>query len=129
MLSVKLSASKVKDYRAELLTQQGGRCLLCGDTIAAGEDVLDHDHKTGHVRGVLHRGCNAMLGHIENNRARNHLADGRLWRWLSNVEAYLKATHFDKPLHPKHRTAEQKLERTRKLAKASRQRRKLIDAS
>lgn len=36
--------------------------------------VLDHDHKHGHIRGVLCRGCNALLGHIENNRYRNNLS-------------------------------------------------------
>jgi hypothetical protein len=129
MQSVKLSASKVKEYREALLAAQGGRCVLCGEVIADGEDVLDHDHKSGHVRAVLHRGCNAMLGHIENNRARNHLTGARLWRWLANVQAYLMAQYADKPLHHTHRTVEQKVERTKKLAKASRQRRKAIDAS
>lgn len=112
----KLKATEVAAYRKTALEDQGGHCMLCGDRIAEGEDVLDHCHKTGHVRAVLHRGCNAMLGHIENNRARNMLKDGRLWRLLCRVEPYITADHTQRPLHPTHRTAEQKVERTKKLA-------------
>ncbi len=90
--------------------------MLCCDRIAPGDDVLDHDHTTGHVRGVLHRGCNAMLGHIENNRARNMLKDARLFRFLRGVERYLQADHTQRPLHPTHRTADEKRVRANKLA-------------
>lgn len=112
----KLKASEVAQYRATALEDQGGHCMLCCERIAPGDDVLDHDHKTGHVRGVLHRGCNAMLGHIENNRARNMLKDGRLWRFLRGVERYITADHTQRPLHPTHRTDAEKAERTKKLA-------------
>lgn len=111
----KLKASEVAQYRKTLLAEQGGRCLLCGEMIE-GDDVLDHCHKTGNVRGVLHRGCNAELGHIENNRYRNHLAGGRLFRMLRGVEAYITADHRQKPLHPSHRTVDEKRIRTNKLA-------------
>ncbi len=112
----KLKASEVASYRATALEEQGGHCMLCCDRIAPGEDVLDHDHKTGHVRGVLHRGCNAMLGHIENNRARHMLKDARLFRFLRGVERYIQADHTQRPLHHTHRTAEEKVVRTKKLA-------------
>lgn len=112
----KLKASEVSAYRATALEEQGGHCMLCCDRIAPGDDVLDHDHKTGHVRGVLHRGCNAMLGHIENNRARNMLKDARLWRFLRGVERYITADHSQRPLHPTHRTDDDKKERAKKLA-------------
>lgn len=42
-----------------LLRGQNGTCAIC----RAGEDwVVDHDHKTGAVRGVLCRQCNLGLG-------------------------------------------------------------------
>lgn len=103
----KLRASEVAAYRTTALDEQGGHCMLCGERIATGEDVLDHDHKTGHVRGVLHRGCNAMLGHIENNRARHMMKDGRLFRFLRGVQTYITADHSMRPLHPTHRTADE----------------------
>ena len=112
----KLKASEVAACRATLLDEQESHCMLCCDRILPEDAVLDHDHKTGHVRGVLHRGCNAMLGHVENNRARNMLKDARLWRWLRGVERYLTADHTSRPLHPTHRTPDEKVERTKKLA-------------
>ncbi len=39
-------------------------CEVCGRT-GPGSLHVDHDHKTGKVRGVLCRGCNITLGYIE----------------------------------------------------------------
>lgn len=122
----KLPQSKVAPARAQMLADQGYRCVLCCELVAD-DDVLDHDHKTGHLRGVLHRGCNAMLGHIENNRARNGLSGPRLFRMLMRVEQYLTADYSSNPLHHSHRTAEQKRVRRNKLASASRARRKVAN--
>lgn len=113
----KLKASEVAAYRTTLLNEQNGHCALCGDRIEAGDvAVLDHDHKTGHCRGVLHRGCNSMLGVIENGRARYGLLGGRLGRMLAGIFNYIHAIHEHRPLHPTHRTADEKRVRTNKLA-------------
>lgn len=48
---------------------QGGNCKLCNkpiDLTIKGEGVIDHDHDTGEIRGVLHRSCNAAEGKIAN---------------------------------------------------------------
>jgi hypothetical protein len=117
----RLKASEVAQYRATMLREQDGHCALCGDRIEAGEvAVLDHDHKTGHCRGVLHRGCNSMLGVIENGRARYSLLGGRLGRMLGRVFNYIHAIHEHRPLHPTHRTADEKRVRTNKRAAARR---------
>lgn len=112
----KLKSSEVAAYRKTALEAQDGRCALCGETIADGEAVLDHDHKEGHVRGVLHSGCNAMLGHIENNRPRYRMQGARLRRWLAAVFDYIHSNYDHRPLHPTHRTADEKRVRTNKLA-------------
>lgn len=104
----KLTVSQVSAQRAQMLANQGGNCALCCTAIAPGEDVLDHCHTTGHVRAVLHRGCNSMLGVIENNRPRYMLKGARLFHMLSRVEAYLTADFTANPLHPTHRTEEEK---------------------
>lgn len=117
----KLKASEVAGYRAQMMVAQAGHCRLCGERIEGSEQpVLDHDHKTGHVRGVLHRGCNAMLGHIENNRPRHALNGGRLRRFLLAVFEYIHADHTDKPLHPTHKTADEKRILKNKRARAAR---------
>lgn len=44
---------------ARIETPVDAICAICG----AGSDIcLDHDHKTGHFRGWLCRGCNWTLG-------------------------------------------------------------------
>ncbi len=49
------------DYE-EMLRDQDGRCAVCGKIQERAFDV-DHDHKTGKVRGLLCTSCNRMLGH------------------------------------------------------------------
>lgn len=44
-----------------MLEEQNGECFICG---SKPDDQLhiDHDHKTGKVRKLLCRSCNAALG-------------------------------------------------------------------
>ncbi len=55
-----------------LLDSQDGRCPLCCIPLSYDlEDqkntCIDHDHKTGEIRGVLCRLCNTMLGSAKDN--------------------------------------------------------------
>jgi len=61
------TAKDVKTVRELLLSEQSFKDALTLLTMPEGKAVLDHDHKTQYVRGVLHRSTNAMLGVIENN--------------------------------------------------------------
>jgi hypothetical protein len=54
-----------------ILYHQGGTCLICGDGPLVrwppawrkgGTAVIDHDHETGEIRGVLCGRCNVALG-------------------------------------------------------------------
>lgn len=54
-----------EDYQ-RILEGQGGKCKICGaeenpDT-RAGFFVVDHNHTTGEIRGLLCTKCNALLG-------------------------------------------------------------------
>lgn len=55
-------------YRADedkvkaILVSQGGVCAICGLPIDEGKEVVDHSHKSGKTRGVLHHRCNMALG-------------------------------------------------------------------
>jgi len=53
-----------------MLEAQGGHCKLCG---MKPDDMykkfcVDHDHKTGRIRGILCKFCNSKLGWFENRR-------------------------------------------------------------
>ena len=124
-MSERLTAAKVKAYREQLLAEQEGLCALCLEGVQPDEAVLDHDHKTGEVRGVLHRGCNAMLGHLENNRPRHKLQQvPRFTRFLSRIVEYIYRRRVDAPLYPTFRNAEQKRDLYNKRARAARAARK-----
>lgn len=52
-----------KKYR-EILDSQGGKCAICENPEPKNKMLdVDHDHKTGKVRGLLCTSCNRMLGH------------------------------------------------------------------
>lgn len=95
---MKLKSTAIKSYRLKQLEQQGNCCALCGDLITD-DAVLDHDHKTGLIRQVLHRGCNSMLGKIENNMPRSRMNITRLRSFALNLLSYIETTHTEL-LHP-----------------------------
>jgi hypothetical protein len=97
---MKLKHTEIKTYREQQLAAQDHCCSLCGERID-GDAVLDHDHKSGLVRRVLHRGCNALLGKIENNLARNKISLSRLQGIASNLITYVTESHTD-ITHPRH---------------------------
>lgn len=48
--------------------EQKGKCALCGKELEDAYLDVDHNHKTGKVRGLLCRGCNLQLDELfENN--------------------------------------------------------------
>jgi hypothetical protein len=108
---MKLKYKDIALVRSELLEQQQYRCCLCGDTIID-DPVLDHDHKSGRIRGVLHRGCNAMEGKIINNMPRSRMDIHRLTQFCENLVKYITQERDD-IIHPTYKTPR---ERTMKTA-------------
>ncbi len=62
---------------AAMLDRQGGGCAICGTTPKTRRLNVDHDHRTGAVRGLLCHRCNRALPNWMG-------AD-----WLVNAYAYL----------------------------------------
>ena len=116
-MPTRLSAAKLKPLRDAATT-----CALCGERFTtANPPVVDHCHKTGHIRGVLHRGCNAMLGVIENGRPRYQLLnDKRLHVLLSKIVPYLIKNYSDNDIYPTFRTDDEKRLLKNKRARAAR---------
>ena len=55
----------------KMLESQGGRCAICPKTEPGGKQGkwhVDHDHKTGKVRGLLCAGCNLALGVFKDDK-------------------------------------------------------------
>lgn len=44
------------------LDEQGGGCKICGKILQRVSLAVDHNHKTGKVRGILCENCNRGLG-------------------------------------------------------------------
>ena len=58
----------------DLLKAQGGKCAICDTDKPGGQGKnrpsgwhIDHDHKTGRVRGLLCHKCNVGLGHFQDS--------------------------------------------------------------
>jgi hypothetical protein len=103
---MQLKTKDIKQYRQQQLLEQNNCCALCGEHILD-DAVLDHDHKSGLVRKVLHRGCNALLGHIENNMPRNRVTVSRLSMITERLIEYITSQHTT-ILHSTYKTVEQR---------------------
>jgi Recombination endonuclease VII len=68
------------DEKKALIEQAGNVCAMCGSD---NNLVIDHDHSTGFVRGVLCNRCNARLGQFESFSV----------AWMRSAVAYLKTDH------------------------------------
>lgn len=117
----KLKPKDIKPLREVILQEQNNTCAICHELVLPDEAVLDHCHKTGYIRAVLHRGCNAYIGHMENNLARNLITPSRLQAILNNFELYIRTHRLI--VHPTHRTPEERALRAKKRAKLARAKR------
>lgn len=55
------------NYIAMLGSPGGDTCDICVKPITEQVLVIDHDHRTGKVRGLLCNGCNVLLGAAYDN--------------------------------------------------------------
>jgi len=80
-----LSPSEKRMFIEQGIEAQGYKCALCDGPLYYQQEyaptmpVIDHDHKTGKVRGVLHGKCNIDLAVIENNSE----------EWIQKAKKYL----------------------------------------
>jgi hypothetical protein len=84
---------KRKDLRHKIAAEQSNKCACCQDTLPAehgGKVHLDHDHKTGLVRGVLCLICNRDLGLLQDSPAIIQKAIDYLAYWRAQAASNKK---------------------------------------
>ena len=75
---------------ADLLEHQRGTCTGCGKRFTRSRPAcVDHDHRTGEVRGLLCNFCNGLLGVIHDNTDLLH----GLWQYLDSPPAWQVFDH------------------------------------
>ncbi len=116
----RLNARQLKEWREATWWAQDKRCAITGYTLSLSEAVADHDHGTGPLRGVLHRGVNALLGKCENNYRRYGLSLPLLAAMSPPIGAYLTRDYSSNPLYPTPRTEDEKRELRNKRAREAR---------
>jgi predicted metal-dependent hydrolase len=88
-----------------LLKEQAGVCVLCVQVIREGQETLDHDHDTGHVRAVLCRNCNHIEGRMKSWAKRSGVP---VIDFIRNLLDFLESDHTHNPFHPNHLTDDEK---------------------
>ena len=72
-----------EDQYDQRLTEQLGLCAICGEGCRSGGRLsVDHDHKTGEVRGLLCKQCNLAIGLLGDDPQR-----------VDAAATYLRTTH------------------------------------
>lgn len=104
------------EIRQLVLTSQHGICPVCEREILPEQACLDHDHKAGLVRAVLHRNCNQLESKLRGLIKRFGLTQLSSGQLLHNLENLWSSDQHLALLHPDHLTS------SKKQAKALRKR-------
>lgn len=98
---MRLKPLEVKEYRLKVLKEQRGVCPMCLTNIQSGQDTLDHDHNTGHVRRVLCRNCNQIEGRVLNWVKKAYCTPEV---FLANLALYWSEDYSRNVYHPNHKS-------------------------
>jgi hypothetical protein len=117
----RITHAEIAPVKRALIKQQGGVCALCPETITLASACLDHDHKSGLIRGVMCRNCNGIEGKVFNlvNRAKRTLVHKD---WLGRLILYWIKHETDQTglYHPLYKTEDEKRLRRNKKARVKR---------
>ena len=103
----KLKQSEVKEYRENMLKEQGGKCAFCGEDCV--KPCLDHAHRDPHkdkIRGVICNSCNIFMGKLENASVRLGVGVDGVRKFSWKVAMYITYDYSDADWHPSKRKSE-----------------------
>ena len=126
-MTKRISTTEVAKVRGILVEKQGFVCASCGKKLTARDvPVLDPDHTTGYIRGVLHASCNGAEGKMKVKAMRGHkgVSPEELMIGLGKYLDFHK-TPKTQLIHPSHLTDDEKRLQRNKKARVARARKKL----
>lgn len=99
---------EIAEFREAGLRNQSGIDPITGLSIL--QPALDHDHDTGHCRGVLDIRTNSWEGKVKNAFKRTGVAalGADYTQSLRNLADYLEKDWTSNPIHPTHKTEDEK---------------------
>lgn len=104
-----LTIAELAVARVKLIEKQGGGCAICSVPLTPKTAKVDHDHKTGYIRGALCNNCNGIEGKISNlaNRAKRK---GTIVMFLVSLCRYLHLHRVPQTRYkyPSHKTTNEK---------------------
>ena len=112
MTLMRIKTKDIPALRDSIANTQQGLCRLCRTPLAStSRPCLDHDHKTGLIRGVLCLNCNGIEGKIHNlARRAKRGPENSVRDFLVSVIEYWDFFLINprKEIHPTHKTDEEK---------------------
>lgn len=123
-----IEVKHLESIRKQLLAKQGNVCAVCGRKFTRVDGaVVDHDHVTGVIRGVLHRSCNMAEGKLKVKANRGHKGVPA-YELLIGLGKYLDKHSVAQTqlIHPSHMTEAQKRKQRNMKAKIMRDAKKRL---
>jgi len=121
-MPTKLKRTELAKVKKELLAKQNGCCLFCGGNltgVSSQNIVVDHNHDTGIIRGVAHRGCNGVEGRVLTYLKRWGKCSTKMQviRMLRRLADFYEKEPKTEWIYPTHKTALEKKELRNKRAR------------
>ena len=86
----KYDSDEFKSLYKKLLIQQKNKCAICGKhkSLQKCNLNIDHNHKTGKVRGLLCNSCNLGLGSFQDSSILLNRAAKYINKWKIHTDSY-----------------------------------------
>lgn len=128
-MATKAKRTDMPRIKKELMNKQSGSCMFCGGdltSVTSSNIVVDHNHDTGIIRGVAHRGCNGVEGKVLTLLKRWGKCSTKLQviRMLRRLADFYEREPKTEWIYPTHKTALEKKEARNKKARAAYARKK-----